>query len=99
MSDNLDAPLLDQMLSTFGLLNPDQLSALSDYGIATVGDLLGATFGLTECARLDEVLPSMSDAVKSFVEVIPPELTAQFVERQPLPGPTGLIEEESNDNA
>lgn len=73
-------------LADIDILTADLLSQLSDLGISTVGELLGATQALQRVPSDD---PAWGSIFLSLREIIGSELLLLYQEPLPLP-PTGL---------
>lgn len=81
-----DAPLADR-----GSFDDDQLEALSDYGIETLGDLLGATRGLTDLEGLRTIRSDLAAGAVALRATLPDELLERFALDDPPMPATGWI--------
>ena len=94
-----DLKLLEDRLDGLDVFTPRQLEILLDYGVATLGDLLGATRGLSEADRLDAVEPGLGAAAQSLAERIPEAILTEYRDYQAPSRPMGWLPEENDDQS
>jgi hypothetical protein len=82
---------LDARLSTRKEFDAPQRAVLADYGIETVGDLLGATRGLTDLGGLRAIRSDLPVAAVSLRATLPESVLESFAhDDTPMPS-TGWI--------
>ncbi len=89
--DATDPSLEDRPLAEGSLFGEAQLAALADYGIETVGELLGATRGLTDLEGLRAIRAGLVADAIALRATLPEALLDRFaLDETPMPS-TGWI--------
>lgn len=85
------AALEDAPLAERESFDGTQLEALSDFGIETLGELLGATRGLTDLEGLRAIRPGLAAAAVALRGSLPDALLERFaLDDTPMPA-TGWL--------
>lgn len=95
MSDDL-IQVENKALAELNHFTQDQLNALGEYAITTVGELLGATKGLRSIINLNAVLEGLGNSCANLRDQLPGDLIAKYEADSPMPA-TGYKPEGDED--
>lgn len=88
----------DSSLAETEAFAEEHLSLLREYGLETVGDLLGATLGLTHVDWLRDVHDGLVERTNALRANLPKPLLDLHTQEQPPLSPMGWFPEEQDDD-